>query len=381
MPCCASGAAGANGGGRPPPRPLLRPSPSANLAGKGKGDPLRREVRVITVVPQCSAAGVRRIKTTDMSDNSLMRAMKNFFIGRERELTDRGLFHKLSLVALLAWVGLGADGLSSSCYGPEEAYKVLLAHPPLALFVALMTAATVMIICASYSQIIALFPAGGGGYLVASRLLSPTAGVVSGSALLIDYVLTISVSVASGMDALFSFLPAAWLSWKLAASVGGILFLTMLNLRGVRESVLLLVPVFGLFLITHTFAVLYVFGAHAGALATLAGDSMNGRARRLGRSGNVGGGCVAPARLQHGRGHVHGNRGGEQRPADPARAPGARPAGARWCSWRFRLVEWSPACSLLICWSECARSREKLSTPCSSDSFPPAGRRGWPAHL
>jgi len=213
--------------------------------------------------------------TTDMTDSSLMRVVKNFFIGRERDLTDHGLFHKLSLVAILAWVGLGADGLSSSCYGPEEAYKVLLAHPPLAVFVALMTAATVMIICASYSQIIALFPAGGGGYLVASRLLSPTAGVVSGSALLIDYVLTISVSVASGMDALFSFLPAAWFSWKLAASVGGILFLTMFNLRGVRESVLLLVPVFGTFLITHTFAVFYVFGAHAGALAALPGDSMN----------------------------------------------------------------------------------------------------------
>jgi amino acid transporter len=210
-----------------------------------------------------------------MSDNSFMRVMKNFFIGRERDLTDNHLFHKLSLIALLAWVGLGADGLSSSCYGPEEAYKVLLAHPPLAVFVALMTAATVMIICASYSQIIALFPAGGGGYLVASRLLSPTAGVISGSALLIDYVLTISVSVASGMDALFSFLPVAWLSWKLAASVCGILFLTMLNLRGVRESVLLLLPVFGIFLITHTFAVLYVFGSHVGALATLAGDSMN----------------------------------------------------------------------------------------------------------
>jgi len=153
-------------------------------------------------------------KTTNMTDNSLMRSMKNLFIGRERTLTDNSLFHKLSLVALLAWVGLGADGLSSSCYGPEEAYKVLLAHPPLALFVALMSAATVAIICVSYSQIIALFLRWR-GYLVASRLLSPTAGVVSGSALLIDYVLTISVSVASGMDALFSFLPVAWLAGNL----------------------------------------------------------------------------------------------------------------------------------------------------------------------
>ena len=67
---------------------------------------------------------------------------------------------------------------------------------------------TVFIISASYSQIIELFPTGGGGYLVASKLLSPTVGVVSGSALLIDYVLTITLSIASGADALFSLLPA-----------------------------------------------------------------------------------------------------------------------------------------------------------------------------
>ena len=203
-----------------------------------------------------------------------MRSVKNLLIGRKRDLTERGLFHKLSLVALLAWVGLGADGVSSSCYGPEEAYRVLLTHPSLAVFIAAMTATTVVIICISYSQIIALFPTGGGGYVVASRLLSPSAGVVSGSALLIDYVLTIVVSVASGMDALFSFLPESWLAWKLAASAAGILFLTVLNLRGVRESVLLLAPVFCLFLATHGFAVLYAFGSHSRALAALPGDTM-----------------------------------------------------------------------------------------------------------
>jgi amino acid transporter len=228
--------------------------------------------------------------TTHITSHSPWRALKNLFIGRERELTDHSLFHKLSLVALLAWVGLGADGLSSSCYGPEEAYKVLLAHPLLAVFVAAMTAGTVVIICISYSQIIALFPTGGGGYVVASRLLSPAVGVVSGSALLIDYVLTISISVASGMDALFSFLPPSWLVWKLAASVAGILFLTVLNLRGVRESVLLLLPVFFLFVCTHVFAVLYVFGTHAGVLATLAGDTVkavNGASAQIGILGVV----------------------------------------------------------------------------------------------
>jgi len=204
-----------------------------------------------------------------MSGNNFFRSVKHVFIGRSRELTEHGLFHKLSLVALLAWVGLGADGLSSSCYGPEETYKVLLAHPPLALFVAGMSAVTVALICASYSQIIALFPAGGGGYVVASRLLSPAAGVVSGSALLIDYVLTIAISVASAMDALFSFLPPEWLAGKLAAAAAGILVLTLLNLRGVRESVLIWVPVFFVFLLTHTFAVGYALAGHADGFGAL----------------------------------------------------------------------------------------------------------------
>jgi amino acid transporter len=69
----------------------------------------------------------------------------------------------------------------------------------------LATATTVFIIAASYSQIIELFPSGGGGYLVASKLLGPRAGVVSGCALVVDYVLTIAISIASGVDAIFQF--------------------------------------------------------------------------------------------------------------------------------------------------------------------------------
>jgi amino acid transporter len=201
--------------------------------------------------------------------------MKNFFrtifLGRARSLGDRNLFHSVSLVAVFAWVGLGADGLSSSCYGPEETFRALGANPHLAIFVALASVVTILAICASYSQIIALFPAGGGGYLVASKLLSPAAGVVSGSALLIDYVLTITISVASGADALFSLLPPHLLAYKLPFAFAGVAGLTLLNLRGVRESVMLWVPVFFVFVGTHAFAILYALVTHAsgvGALAT-----------------------------------------------------------------------------------------------------------------
>ncbi|HEX7652786.1 MAG TPA: hypothetical protein VF607_04730 [Verrucomicrobiae bacterium] len=127
--------------------------------------------------------------------------LKNTIIGRAHNLSDKRIFHHLSLVALLAWVGLGADGLSSACYGPEAAYLALGTHTYLSLFVALASVLTIAVICLSYSQIIELFPSGGGGYLVASKLLSPTVGVISGCALIGDYILTIAISVASGADA------------------------------------------------------------------------------------------------------------------------------------------------------------------------------------
>ncbi len=195
-----------------------------------------------------------------------MNAFKNFFIGRARNLSDANLFHKVSLIAVLAWVGLGADGLSSSCYGPEETFKALGEHIALAPFVALACVATIAIICASYSQIIELFPSGGGGYLVASKLLSPTLGVVSGCALLVDYVLTIAISVASGADQLFSLLPPQWLAWKLPFAIAGTLGLTILNLRGVRESVLLWTPIFFAFLVTHGLAIVYGLLSHFGEM-------------------------------------------------------------------------------------------------------------------
>jgi amino acid transporter len=198
-------------------------------------------------------------------------SLKSFLFGRARSITEQNLFHKVSLIAVFAWVGLGADGLSSSCYGPEETFKALGANTHLSVFVALASVVTIVAICASYSQIIALFPTGGGGYLVASKLLSPVAGVVSGSALLIDYVLTITISVASGADALFSLFPAPWLAWKLLFSFAGVLGLTFVNLRGVKESVLLWVPVFFLFVVTHAFAILYGIATHGGGLgATVA---------------------------------------------------------------------------------------------------------------
>ena len=128
---------------------------------------------------------------------AVLSRLKRLLLGAPRDLRDPRTFHTISLIALLAWVGLGADGLSSSSYGPDEAFRALGPHTYLAIALALATTITVLVISVAYSQIIHHFPFGGGGYIVASRLLSPGFGVVSGSALLVDYVLTIAVSIAT----------------------------------------------------------------------------------------------------------------------------------------------------------------------------------------
>jgi len=193
--------------------------------------------------------------------SSLTHKARRVLFGAPRDLADRSIFHHISLIPVLAWIGLGADGLSSSSYGPDEAFRSLFLpnghiHTYLALGLAAMTAMTVVIIAAAYSRIIEEFPQGGGGYLVATKLLGERLGVVSGCALLIDYMLTIAVSIAAAGDALFSFLPIEWQAGKLPAELLAILVLVTLNIRGVRESILALAPIFVLFAVTHLVLIL-----------------------------------------------------------------------------------------------------------------------------
>lgn len=177
--------------------------------------------------------------------------------------------HAIAVVPVLAWVGLGADGLSSSCYGPEEAFLALGQHTPLALFLALATAGTVFIIAVGYNQVIELFPTGGGGYRVATALLGPRPGLVSGAALLVDYVLTVATSLASGVDAFFSLLPLAAQQYKLATELGIVLLMTVLNFRGMKESILVLLPIFMGFVVLHLGLIVYGVAAHAGTLGNV----------------------------------------------------------------------------------------------------------------
>jgi amino acid transporter len=201
--------------------------------------------------------------------------VREALIGKPRDPLDPKTRHNIALIAFFAWVGLGADGLSSSCYGPEEAYLALGAHTHFGLYLAIAIAVTVFIISLAYNQVIELFPNGGGGYKVATQLIGPHAGLVSGAALIVDYVLTIAISIAAGADAVFSLLPAGMHDWKIAFGVFLICLLVVLNLRGMKEAIKVLLPIFIAFVVIHVFLISYGIYAHAERLPQLVPETLS----------------------------------------------------------------------------------------------------------
>lgn len=195
--------------------------------------------------------------------------IKQFLFGKSKDPLDKKTRQHIALTAFLAWVGIGADGLSSSCYGPAEAFKALGPHNQLALFLSILIILTVFIISFAYNQVISLFPNGGGGYKVATELIGPKAGLIAGSALLVDYMLTIVISIASGADALFSLIPIQFHDYKLHFEGLVLGVLVFINLRGMKEAITILLPIFLGFVITHLFMIGYGVFRHGAELPQL----------------------------------------------------------------------------------------------------------------
>ena len=202
----------------------------------------------------------------ETENKSIFSKIRQVIIGAPKNINDPKIFHKMALIPVLAWIGLGADGISSSSYGPEEAFRALGSHTYLALFLGLGTALTVFIISYAYSRIIEHFPHGGGGYIVATHMLGEEAGVVSGSALIVDYILTITVSIASCADAIFSYFPVEYQHFKITFAALLIIFLIVLNIRGIKESITGLAPIFITFIITHIILLGYGIFSHLGEM-------------------------------------------------------------------------------------------------------------------
>ena len=218
--------------------------------------------------------------------------LRSLLFGAPRNLFDPRIHQHMALVAFFAWVGLGSDGLSSSCYGPEEMFRQLGIHQHLTLYLVAAVVATVFLISASYGQIVEQFPFGGGGYLVATKLLGEGPGVVSGCALVVDYVLTIAISVAAGCEAIFSFLPAGAQAFKLIAEFSVVGWLILLNIRGVKESVLVLTPIFLAFLASHALLLAYGILRHGSEMGHLLTDTVQDTRQAVSGIGLAGVGLV-----------------------------------------------------------------------------------------
>jgi amino acid transporter len=255
-------------GGSSPSQPEPRPITAAEIPDvhKRPGNP---DDAVVEVVHEVTDQEV----PPEEEPEGIHETVKTLLVGKALSLDDKKIFSHISLIALFAWVGLGADGLSSSCYGPEEAFKALqqngVDHTSLAFFLAIATVFTVAVISWCYIHIISAFPSGGGGYLVASKMLGDRVGALSGCALVVDYILTVTVSIAAAGDALFGLMPALenWGQVKILVETGAIVFLVVLNLRGVKESIYVLLPIFLTFLICHAILIAGVLGTHAGEIS------------------------------------------------------------------------------------------------------------------
>ena len=132
-----------------------------------------------------------------------------------------------------------SDAMSSVAYAPEEIFLVLsvagLSAYAMAPWIGVAVALVMLVVVASYRQNVHAYPSGGGDYEVVTTNLGPTAGLTVASALMVDYVLTVAVSMASAMSNIGSAVPFI-AQHKVAFAVAAIVLLTAMNLRGIRES-------------------------------------------------------------------------------------------------------------------------------------------------
>ncbi|PDY47951.1 APC family permease [Bacillus pseudomycoides] len=166
----------------------------------------------------------------------MVSTIKRFLIGRPLKSTELGE-QKLNKTKALAI--LSSDALSSVAYGPEQILIALSTVGALAFWYSIPIAIGVLVLLTalilSYRQIIFAYPHGGGAYVVSKENLGVNPGLIAGGSLLVDYILTVAVSVSAGTDALTSAFPSLH-AHNVVIAIIFVLFITILNLRGVTES-------------------------------------------------------------------------------------------------------------------------------------------------
>jgi amino acid transporter len=169
-------------------------------------------------------------------DEGLFSQLKRFIVG---EPIPSHLAHHERLSRVTGLAVLSSDALSSVAYATEEILRVLVMAGAAALTfaspIALVIATILAIVAFSYRQTISAYPSGGGAYIVAKENLGELPALVAAAALLIDYVLTVAVSIAAGVAAITSAFPQ-WHMNRVEMALGFVALLMLGNLRGIRES-------------------------------------------------------------------------------------------------------------------------------------------------
>src|SRR5438093_3914386 len=163
-------------------------------------------------------------------------SLKRFLVGRP---IPSHLAHHERLSKTTGLAILSSDALSSVAYATEEIVRTLMlagaAALTLATPVGIVISGLLLIVAFSYRQTIHAYPSGGGAYIVAKENIGPTAGLIAAAALLIDYVMTVAVSIAAGVAAVVSAIPQ-WPVNRTEMGLACIVLIAIGNLRGIRES-------------------------------------------------------------------------------------------------------------------------------------------------
>jgi amino acid transporter len=163
--------------------------------------------------------------------------LKRVLVGKPLATADEGHQRLIKIIALAIFA---SDAISSTAYATEEILHVLVPHIGMQALgylipISLVVMALLAIVITSYRQTIFAYPSGGGSYVVSRDNLGETPALVAGSSLLVDYVLTVAVSVSAGVAAITSAFPEL-VDRRVAICLGFIVLLTVMNLRGVKES-------------------------------------------------------------------------------------------------------------------------------------------------
>src|SRR5215217_7477770 len=218
------------------------------------------------------------VLTWERGSIGMATAVKRLLVGRALR-TEDAIHERLTKKTALAV--FSSDALSSTAYATEEILLVLAAAAaatasgsfhyvvPVSIGIAVL----LVIVAISYRQTIHAYPSGGGAYIVAKENLGTTPGLIAGASLLVDYVLTVSVSIAAGVAAITSMVQGTGFAWlddhKVLLCLVCIAFIATANLRGVRESgALFAAPTYAflvsfLFLIGYGVVIYYLHGGHA----------------------------------------------------------------------------------------------------------------------